>query len=105
MIDDLKLFQLLKIVKHEKNLQSLLRLGISYHTIARFTEQVSKEGLVILTDEGIVLSEIGEKKYEELKIANKRMNKEEWIEREEKSKINKLDPDFIFLPDQRELII
>jgi hypothetical protein len=103
MSNELQLFQLLKIIKFERNLQSLIRTGMSYKHIADFAELASKQGLIALTEKGVMLTADGEIRYLELREINKRTNKNEWIEEEQDSKIEPLGQDFIFLPDQNEL--
>jgi predicted transcriptional regulator len=99
---EVKLYKMLITIKEQKNLQSLLRLGMTYRQIADFAKQISGEGFVQLTDKGIVITEKGEKLLEDLAGVNKKTNKEEWIEPEEKARVEKISRDFIFLPRQSD---
>ncbi len=102
-MNDIVMFMLLKIIKHNKNLNSLLRIGLSYKRIAEFTEQTAKENLIIINQDGVSLTVKGEELYKQLEVLNKKTNKQEWIEKEKKSEIPKLDSDFIFLPNPSEV--
>lgn len=97
------LYFLLKTVKENQNLNSLLRAGLTYKNIGDFTELVASEHLIEITDKGIVLTENGQKKLDELKELNKKTNKNEWIEKEISSKIEKFPLDFIYLPHRNDL--
>ena len=98
------MYQLLKIVKFERNLNSLKRLGMSYKAIAEFSEFAAKEDYIVLNDEGISLTKKGEEHYSRLEKVNKRVNKDQWIEREEDSRIAQMDPNEIYLPNQRTIV-
>jgi len=105
MSEELKLYQLLKIVKFEKNLRSLTRIGLSYKNIAEFAESAAHNGMIALSEESISLTEIGEKKYLELKEVTKNIKKDQWIDPEAESKTKPLDIDFIYLPDKTVRVI
>lgn len=99
MSEATKLYQLLKIIKFEQNLRSLIRIGLTYKDIADFTESVISEGFVIINDNSIALTKEGELKYHELKELTKNTNKDQWIDREKESMTVSLEPDFIYLPE------
>lgn len=97
------LYILLGIIERNGNIRSLLREGLSFSRIAELTNEAIASGLVIQSDERIKLSDIGLEKMQELEVRYKKINKEEWIDKDIKSVIPKLDKNLIFLPDQNEL--
>ncbi len=62
-----------------------------------------EEELIEYNDQKIVLTETGIELLENKKSVIKRKEKENWIEKEIRSKITKLDKNSIFLPNQNEL--
>lgn len=104
-MNDIAMYKMLITIKEQKNLQSLFRIGMTYKQIADFTKQVSQDGLVELTDSGIILTRNGEDLLQELTLINKKTNKNEWIEAEESARIEKISKDFIFLPSQTDPLL
>jgi predicted transcriptional regulator len=104
-MERIELYSLLKIIKQNNNLNSLLRAGFSYKRIGEFTELAGENELVVISERGITLTPKGEARLTELKEINKKINKNEWIELELISKIKPLDIDFIYLPPQDELFL
>jgi len=97
------IYMLLKIIKQNGDINNLIREGLSFSKIADLTNEIIVAGLVIQSEERIELSPKGLERMQELEVTYKKTNKEEWIEKDIKSMIPKLDKDFIYLPDQNEL--
>ena len=97
------LYMLLKIINNNGNINNLNSEGVSFSKIAVLTNKAISAGLVILSNNKIELSQKGLEKIQELEVLYKKTNKEEWIEKDIKSKIPKLDKNLIYLPDQNEL--
>ena len=51
----------------------------------------------------MILTDVGETYFAKLEVSYKNRNKSQWINKEEKSIITKIDKDFIYLPNQSEL--
>mgnify|MGYP000190324201 CR=1 FL=1 len=97
------LFILLDVIHRNGSVKRLTRNGIDFNQIAVETNQAIIDGLVtnnekriVLTDKGIELLRILETKY-------KKTNKNEWIEKDLKSQIPRIDKNTIFVPRQNEL--
>ncbi len=97
------LYKLLKIINNNGSINNLRREGVSFSKIAELTNKAISAGLVILYNNKIELSKKGLEKIQKLEVLYKKTNKEEWIEKDIKSIIPKLDKDLIYLPDQNEL--
>lgn len=102
-MNEKELYLLLNVIKKNGDIKKLIREGLSYKQIAEFTNEAIKNDYVKYAHDSIELSEIGNLKYEEIKEKYKRTNKEEWIERDLKSIVPKIDKNLIFLPRQNEL--
>ena len=103
-MNDKHLYILLSVIKNNGDIKRLKREGISYQEIAQLTQKSIETNLIIYTDDLIELSEFGLNKLKELEKLYKEKNKELWIENEKESIIPKLEKDFIFLPNQNELL-
>lgn len=98
-----QLFYLLRLIKNNGNIKRLLYEGFSFRTIAEATNISIREGYLAYNDKELTLTANGQTKLSELEPLMKKVNKEQWIQKEIKSKIPKLEEDFIFLPNQNEL--
>lgn len=98
-----EVYLLLNAIKKNTDIKRLVREGLSYSDIARLTKEAIKNGLVDYKDEKIQLSDKGIELYEQLKDSYKRTNKVEWIEKDFKSQIPRIDKNTIFVPRQNEL--
>lgn len=103
-MNDKHLYILLSVIKNNGDIKRLKREGISYKEIAKLTQKSIKNNLISYTDDLIELSESGLEKLKELETIYKEKNKEYWIEHEKESIIPKLEKNFIFLPNQNELL-
>ncbi len=102
-MEDQNLYILLDIISKNGSMRRLARQGINYNEIAYQTQASIKRGLILYKDEKITLTEIGIEYHKRLEKLYKRTKKEEWIEKDKKSRIDKRDKDFIFVPRQNEL--
>jgi hypothetical protein len=98
-----EIFLLLNAIKKNTDIKRLVREGLSYSDIARLTKDAISNGLVDYEKDKIQLSEKGVSVFEELKDNYKRTNKKEWIEKDLKSQIPRIDKNTIFVPRQNEL--
>jgi len=97
------LYILLDIIFRNGSIKRLARKGVSYNEIAKQTQVAIKEKLVSYDKEKVILTKKGIKLLKQLETTYKKTNKEEWIEKDEKSRIDKKEKDFIFVPRQNEL--
>ncbi|RPH50022.1 MAG: hypothetical protein EHM85_11920 [Desulfobacteraceae bacterium] len=97
------LYTLLRVIYKNANINILIREGLSFSKIAELTNEAIIAEFVIQANDKIELSQKGLEKMQELGVKFKKINKEEWIEKDLKSKIPKLDKNFIYLPDQNKL--
>lgn len=97
------IYLLLNAIKKNTDIKRLLREGLSYSGIARLTKDAISNELVNYHDDKIQLSEKGQELYAQIKENYKRTNKDEWIEKDLKSQIPRIDKNTIFVPRQNEL--
>lgn len=97
------LYILLNVIKTNGDIRKLKREGIDYKRIAELTKQAITEGLVKFDNNTASLSAEGELKIKHLENEYKVKDKNQWIDQENKSKVPKLEKDFIFLPNQNEI--
>lgn len=97
------IYNLLRVINKNGNINNLIREGLSFSKIAELTNDAIIAGFVIQAKDKIELSQEGIEKMQELEVNFKKINKEEWIEKDLKSKIPKLDKNFIYLPNQNKL--
>ncbi|WP_294278495.1 hypothetical protein [uncultured Chryseobacterium sp.] len=98
------LYQLLYVLKFNGSLTKLIRNEINYIDIVNTIKSLTNENIVSYINQKITLTEKGEKLLEELSLTYKSKNKEEWIKKESKSRLDeKLDLDFVYLPDQNKI--
>lgn len=98
-----EIYLLLNAIKKNTDIKRLIREGLSYSDIARLTKDAITNELVNYQDEKIQLSTKGNELYEQIKDNYKKTNKEEWIEKDFKSQIPRIDKNTIFVPRQNEL--
>ena len=100
-----EIYLLLNAIKKNTDIKRLVREGLSYSGIARLTNDAISNELVIYEQDNIKLSKKGEELYEQIKDNYKRTIKKEWIEKDEKNRLdkNRREKNFIFVPRQNEL--
>ncbi|MBP2619108.1 MAG: hypothetical protein ACN6OJ_00315 [Chryseobacterium sp.] len=97
------LYLILLKVKNNTSISELQFEGLNYSEITELLKYIAIEKLIIETEDSIILSDSGNKKFEELSITYKKTNKKEWIKPDEKSLIQKLKKNDIFVPRSSEL--
>lgn len=98
-----EIYLLLNAIKKNTDIKRLVREGLSYSDIVRLTKYAITNELVDYQNENIQLSTKGVELFEHLKDNYKRTNKDEWIEKDLKSQIPRIDKNTIFVPRQNEL--
>lgn len=102
-MNDTNLYILLSVIKNNGDIRRLKREGMEYLEIAELTNQIISNQLATYVDDTISLTADGQNKLIELEKTIKKTKKKNWIDKEIKSKISRLDKNFIFLPNQNEL--
>lgn len=102
-MDEKELYLLLNLIKNNGDIKRLVREGISYQKIIELTNEAISKELVTYINDKIELSEKGNSKFGEIQHNYKKINKDEWIEKDKKNQIAKLDKNVIFVPRQDEL--
>lgn len=97
------LYQLLYILKNNGNIKRLIRENITFIDIINNVKMLTNDFFLNNDNGKLSFTETGEKLFEELDREYKSRNKDKWIESEKKSKIEKLDIDFVYLPDQSKI--
>ena len=97
------LYTILKVINLNLNVKQLTREGLSFPEISDLMANCIEKGYLIHTKTEVKLSENGIKKLIELENIFKKINKKDWIEKDNKSRIDKKDKNFIFVPRQTEL--
>jgi len=100
---DTILFKLLLIVKGNGNITDLRKDGHSYVRIAEFINYLEEEELAEKKDGKFTISNTGMKRLKELNKKHDRKNFTQWIVPEDRSRVDKLDKSFVYLPNQNEL--
>jgi len=97
------IYLLLRIVKNNRNVNALLREKLTFKQIGDLTQNALDSNLIEKKDNEIVLTPLGEGVFKRLSQQFKKTNKAEWISGENKSIIEQLDINYLYLPDQRNL--
>ncbi len=102
MDQEIKLL-LYKILNGNGDIAELTEYGYEYSQIFSIIKQLIADSILEKNGNDINLTQKGRTEIEELnkKLGRKGTNK--WIEPENKSKISKIEKDFVFLPNQSEL--
>ena len=97
------LYLLLDVVFRNGSVKRLTRNNIDFNEIAKQTNLAINQGLLSYSEDQIALSKEGIELYKQLEARFKKVNKDEWIEKDLKNQIAKKDKNFIFMPRQNEL--
>jgi len=100
---DAILFKLLLVVKGSGNITDLRKDGHSYVRIAEFIQYLEEEELAEKKDGRFTLSDTGIQRLKELNKKYDRKHFNQWIVPEDRSRVDKLDKNFVYLPNQNEL--
>jgi predicted methyltransferase len=102
MQQEIKLL-LFKILKNNGNIAELTEYGYQYSQIFSLIKELITDGFVKKETNQILLTSKGLEEIEKLNQNLGRKGTNQWIEPENKSKISKIEKDFVFLPNQNEL--
>jgi len=102
-MDEKKLYLLLKVLFNNGSSKLLTRNGMSFSEIAKLTNSAIENGYIKYDNKNIEFTEKGTETLDKLEVLYKKRNKDEWIERDLKNQIPKIDKDFIYLPRQDEI--
>lgn len=97
------LYLLLDVIFRNGSVKRLTRKGVDFNEIVIQTNQAISDGLIKDSEERILLTEKGIDFLKILEEKYRKINKNEWIEKDFKSQIEKKDKSFIFVPRQNEL--
>lgn len=97
------IYLLLSIIKFNGNVKRLTNEGLKFHEVANLTSDIILNGYAEYSEDKLILTDVGETYFAKLEVSYKNRNKSQWIKKEEKSIITKIDKDFIYLPNQSEL--
>lgn len=99
------LYLLLDVIFRNGSVKRLTRNGIDFSEIANQTQLAIKNELVNYENEKIILTQKGLETLKQLEITYKKTTKKEWIEKDEKNRLdkNRREKNFIFVPRQNEL--
>jgi hypothetical protein len=99
------LYILLDVIFRNGSVKRLARKGVDYNEIANQTQIAIKNELVTYDKERVVLTGKGLELLNQLEVTYKRITKSEWIEKDEKNRLdkNRREKHFIFVPKQNEL--
>lgn len=95
-----EVYLILKVIKLNKNLNSLTREGMSYKDIGLLLEYVLNEKLIDYVNEKMILTELGESKLSDDSVFFKKTIKDNWIERDFANQIKKIGVNDIYLPSK-----
>lgn len=94
---------MLNLIEDSGNIKRLLRENLSYKEISELTSKLVKDELLAYIDKKIILTDKGKKILTDSKHLIKETNKELWIQPENKSRVKKIERNFIYLPNLTEL--
>lgn len=99
------LYILLDVIFRNGSIKRLARKGVDYNEIANQTQIAIKNELVSFDKERVILTPKGLELLKQLEITYKKTTKSEWIEKDEKNRLdkNRREKNFIFVPRQNEL--
>jgi predicted methyltransferase len=99
-----ELYQLLQIIYNNGNIKRLTRKNITFLEIVDNIKELTIKGILYYNESKLSLSDEGVKILDELSLKYKNTEKDKWIDKELKSKLEtKIDKDFVYLPNQNEL--
>lgn len=102
MRSDVKLL-VLKLVKHNGNIQPIINMGFEFSQIAGFLNELTNDGALAKINNKYQLTQLGSQEILKLNKDLKRFNSAQWIEPATEFKIPRIDKKDVFLPDQDDL--
>jgi len=99
------LYILLDVIFRNGSIKRIARRGVDYNEIANQTQIAIKSELVTYDKEKVLLTAKGLELLKQLELTYKRTKKTEWIEKDEKNRLekNRREKNYIFVPKQNEL--
>lgn len=94
---------LLHIIKSNGNVNKLVREGVSFKEITSLTNEAIEKEYLTYENEKISVTDKGTEFLNQTIEIIKKTNKNEWIEKDLRSQVKRIDKNFIFLPRQNEL--
>ena len=93
------LYILLDVIFRNGSIKRLARKGVDYNEIANQTQIAIKNELVSYDKERVILTPKGLELLKQLEITYKKTTKSEWIEKDEKNRLdkNRREKNFIFV--------
>lgn len=95
--------KLLLLIKHNGSITELIKDGFTYGQIASLINLLGEEADVTDVDGKLVLTEKAENWLKEQSELKPRTGSDKWILPEEKSKIEKIERNEVYLPSRNEL--
>lgn len=103
-LNNSELYQLLHIIYNNGNIRRLIRKEITFIQITNTIKSLISDSDLSFVNGKIMLTEKGLSLFNSLSSNYKISDKDKWIEEENKSKLeNKIDLDFVYLPNPKEL--
>ena len=102
-MEEATVIKILLIIQNNGSITELIKDGFTYGQIANMTTDVVKKGYIEEKEDSLVLSETGKKWLESNFKKNKLIGSERWIVSENKSRIDKLKENEVYLPSRNEL--
>lgn len=104
-MEDKHLYILLTTINNNSDLKKLTRHGFDFYEIAALIKKAVEASYLTYSKKKVFVTAEGLSKIEALAKYHKRTDKSKWIDLETKSKIPKIDKNFIYLPNQNELLL
>jgi hypothetical protein len=102
-MEETTIIKILLIIQNNGSITELLKDGFTYGQIANMTTDIVEKGYIEEKEDSLVLSENGKKWLESNFKENKLIGSERWIVPENKSRIDKLKENEVYLPSRNEL--
>lgn len=95
--------KILLLIKHNGSITELIKDGFTYGQIAYFINQLSEDSYIKDFDGKLELTDEAELFLKEIGAKNQKKGGGRWILPEEKSKIEKIKRNDVYLPNRNEL--
>ncbi|MEY8862481.1 hypothetical protein [Tenacibaculum singaporense] len=102
-MEETTILKMLLIIQNNGSITELLKDGYTYGQIAIMTSQLVEEKYIEEKEDSLVLSAHGKEWLEINFKENKLIGSERWILPENRSKIEKLNKNEVYLPSRNEL--
>ncbi|QXP72118.1 hypothetical protein H0I29_08660 [Polaribacter sp. R2A056_3_33] len=102
-MDVTTIIKMLLIIQNNGSITELIKDGYTYGQVANMTTDLVKMGFIEEKEDALKVSEKGQEWLESNFKENKLVGSEKWIVPENKSRIEKLKENEVYLPDRNEL--